>query len=234
MFSRKIPDLPCLSTLCTMASSARVQKRSHADALSEPSSTLEHSEECQSRLIRRRISAESGLRRQNPERQGSVSSSSSSSSSSSFRSVSEASALIPTDDPADPESVTSSSETATEEDSADDLASDASSGDASSESPSDSNSHSESEGGTEVAEQKSDAGLTSLPVMLKPAMDSAEEAADKAKLLRLRLTAFLPQLAAANEELEVDRAEGRLAEKQLDVLREGEETYIEMVGLPSC
>ncbi|EKG16997.1 hypothetical protein MPH_05823 [Macrophomina phaseolina MS6] len=43
-----------------------------------------------------------------------------------------------------------------------------------------------------------------------------------------RLKAFLPQLAAANEELERDRATGKLAQMSLENVGDDEERYIEM------
>jgi hypothetical protein len=54
----------------------------------------------------------------------------------------------------------------------------------------------------------------------------------KSGSLRERLTSFLPMLAAANEQLEAERREGRLGARILDLPEEGEgegEEYIEMV-----
>lgn len=47
--------------------------------------------------------------------------------------------------------------------------------------------------------------------------------------LQSRITTFLPMLEAANQTLEIDRVEGRLAERDIENVAEGEEAYIEMV-----
>lgn len=47
--------------------------------------------------------------------------------------------------------------------------------------------------------------------------------------LHSRITTLLPMLQAANQTLETDRVEGRLAERDIENLADGEEAYIEMV-----
>lgn len=47
--------------------------------------------------------------------------------------------------------------------------------------------------------------------------------------LQSRITTFLPMLQAANQTLETDRVEGRLAERDIENVADGEEAYIEMV-----
>lgn len=47
--------------------------------------------------------------------------------------------------------------------------------------------------------------------------------------LQSRITTLLPMLEAANQTLETDRVEGRLAERDIENVAEGEEAYIEMV-----
>ncbi len=48
--------------------------------------------------------------------------------------------------------------------------------------------------------------------------------------LQSRITTFLPILQAANRTLETERAEGNLAERNIENVGEGEEAYIEMVS----
>lgn len=47
--------------------------------------------------------------------------------------------------------------------------------------------------------------------------------------LQSRITTLLPMLQAANQTLETDRVEGRLAERDIENVADGEEAYIEMV-----
>lgn len=47
--------------------------------------------------------------------------------------------------------------------------------------------------------------------------------------LQPRITTLLPMLQVANQTLETDRVEGRLAERDIENVAEGEEAYIEMV-----
>lgn len=47
--------------------------------------------------------------------------------------------------------------------------------------------------------------------------------------LQSRITTLLPMLQAANQTLEIDRVEGRLAERDIEKVADGEEAYIEMV-----
>ncbi|OJD29914.1 phosphotransferase-like [Diplodia corticola] len=72
--------------------------------------------------------------------------------------------------------------------------------------------------------------ITSLP--LPPDAEARrriyQRQAPPSSALGERLKAFLPQLAAANDELERDRAAGKLAAMSLENVGEGDESYIEL------
>lgn len=72
--------------------------------------------------------------------------------------------------------------------------------------------------------------ITALPLPPDPEARRRiyQRQAPPTSTLSERLKTFLPQLAAANEELERDRAAGKLAEKSLENVREDEGHYIEM------
>lgn len=78
----------------------------------------------------------------------------------------------------------------------------------------------------EEQEQEDNGTIPSIPVRQKPRIHRIEKNND----ILSRLTAFLPQMKSANEDLERELAAGRGKELQVDDAdEEGEERYIEMV-----
>ncbi|KAF2138768.1 uncharacterized protein K452DRAFT_290418 [Aplosporella prunicola CBS 121167] len=104
----------------------------------------------------------------------------------------------------------------------------------SSEEPSSDSESAGSEGESEGEEEEDSNEVTSLPRPPKPSVRrklyKKTNAASERVPLSERLKAFLPQLAAANEELEREKAAGRLGERSLEVEngKENEGQYIEM------
>lgn len=54
---------------------------------------------------------------------------------------------------------------------------------------------------------------------------------EKLSALQSRLSSFLPAIQAANETLERERVEGRLAPRNIENVDEDDEQYIEMVSI---
>ena len=74
--------------------------------------------------------------------------------------------------------------------------------------------------------------LTALP---RPQIRDLQSVAPEASALQSRLSTFLPSLAAANQELEYERREGRLGERDIENLgTDGEGAYIQMVCPLTC
>lgn len=70
------------------------------------------------------------------------------------------------------------------------------------------------------------AALSSTPQLTTANLTALENGLNA---LQSRITTLLPMLQAANQTLETDRIEGRLAERDIENVADGEEAYIEMV-----
>ncbi len=100
--------------------------------------------------------------------------------------------------------------------------------DGSSEANSDSDSSSSSDSSDSDSEPPSTPPIINLPLLGKPQI--ATSSPPKSHLLS-RISDFLPQLAAANAELDEDRAAGRLEDRNIEnVDGEDGDAHIEMVG----
>lgn len=75
------------------------------------------------------------------------------------------------------------------------------------------------------------ATVSLMPSSSNPAFPSSRHPLTSQNLTNLqkRLSAFLPALHSANQALEVDRAEGRLEDRNIEVVSHTDEQYIEMV-----
>lgn len=73
--------------------------------------------------------------------------------------------------------------------------------------------------------------VTFVPSSSNPPFPLSRHALTSQNLTNLqeRLSAFLPVLKTANQALEVDRVEGRLGDRNIEVVSNAEEPYIEMV-----
>lgn len=73
--------------------------------------------------------------------------------------------------------------------------------------------------------------VTLAPSSSRPPFPLSRHALTSQNLTNLqkRLSAFLPALKTANQALEVDRAEGRLGDRNIEIVSNAEEQYIEMV-----
>lgn len=150
-----------------------------------------------------------------------------SNSSASDQSVSDNSALIPT----------ITSHRSTEASDVDTDASDSSELSESSEEPSSessSSSEDDSDEGSELEDEEAEMGVVNLRANRgkKPSMKLRKNELDElGPDIRPWLKDFLPQLKAANDELEADRRAGKLTDKEIETDAEGKEQYIEMVSL---
>lgn len=72
--------------------------------------------------------------------------------------------------------------------------------------------------------------VTLTPSTSRPPFPLSRHALTSQNLTNLqkRLSAFLPALKTANQALEVDRAEGRLGDRNIEIVSNAEEPYIEM------
>ena len=93
---------------------------------------------------------------------------------------------------------------------------------------SDSLSDSDSAESTEVGDSNNEDEITTITIKPEPYIQRT--AVDEvARNLKDRIETFLPKLGAANDQLEVERMEGRLSERQVDNVEESDGRYIEMV-----
>lgn len=205
------------------------KKRTHAETVPTPAHPLLKPVHTR-RIVKRKLSA--------PE--ASSGSDSDSSASTSGPSISEASALFSTDG-----SYSTKRSSDTEQSEPSDGDSDAESSDlAESSEDTDTASESEDEDMFEEngeSESENSSVITTVRVGKKPEMRRQQwapgldgEAEEGGLPLKERLKAFLPQIAAANVELEKEKAAGVLEERSLEQLSEGnnvDEPYIEMVRL---
>lgn len=136
-------------------------------------------------------------------------------------------------------SSSSSSSGESESESGEDLSSDSESESSSSTSESESSLRSRSAStNSRLSNDQTTLRIPTLTALSRPQIGDLQSIAPEAAALQSRLSSFLPSLAAANQELEYERREGRLGERDIENLGEdGEGAYIQMVCpliLPTC
>ncbi|MCJ1354096.1 MAG: hypothetical protein MMC33_004083 [Icmadophila ericetorum] len=136
---------------------------------------------------------------------------------------------------ASPSSTSSSSSSSdsrgdSDSESIEDLSSDSESESASSPSQSESSSRSRSAStSSRLSNDPISLHIPTLTALPRPQIADLQSIAPEASSLQSRLSSFIPSLAAANQELEYERREGRIVDRDIENLGNGGEgTYIEM------